>query len=233
MSRIRSQSVAQAPLQPLLPLLQHLALRQRHGSVHLHWRTDGYRDAAARPGQHEIIPPEMPGARCRKGHGQQRPARDLRQQQAAGLESMRRAGGSIRRDHGRNILIHQQLVVIAQRLRAGARGGTADHLRAQPARDGGGNFAINRGADEEAELQALRHLQQQVARAEQFVLVPVARQQRGRRGERRLEVLRARHADDAAAAPPGANQQQGERRGQGIGHLAQRRQPAPGYALFG
>ena len=48
----------------------------------------------------------------------------------------------------------ERLIVVAQRARAGVRGGAANHLAAQAAHDHGAEFAVDRRGDQESQFHA-------------------------------------------------------------------------------
>ena len=69
---------------------------------------------------------------------------------APGLNTKRGPFGPSGVMDGRHALLHQRLVVVAQRARAGVRGRAADHVAAEVRHDHHADVAVDRRTDEEA-----------------------------------------------------------------------------------
>jgi ABC-type nickel/cobalt efflux system permease component RcnA len=94
------------------------------------------------------------------------------------------------------------------------RGRAADHDTAGTSHDHRPELAVHRRTDQKADSQPSPLLRlQQVARAEQLVLMPVTGQERRRLSQYRIEMLFADHRHHATAAQPQPHQRQRKRRG--------------------
>ena len=131
-------------------LLQRFERRGLQRSRHLARRAHGDHDARRTATATRTCPTGTTWRGSRIRHGQDRPLRHLRQQDGAGLEDEPRTFRPIGRDGWRDALLHQRVVVVAQRACAGVRGRTADRMATEVRHHHHADVAIDRGADEEA-----------------------------------------------------------------------------------
>ena len=171
----------------------------------------------------------MEAATGSHGHRQHGPPGQLRQQDRALLEFLARPGWPVRRDTGTDTVL-EDIEVVAQRPRAGVRrGATNDHC-AGPGRQHRRHLAVDRGAYQETEPQALPAVIQQALHAEKLLAVPVDGNDRPpERGDG--DMLRTEPLDPAAP-PPESNQTEGERRTDPIQPPPPARQLAGGRCLL-